>query len=55
MVGQCDYRGRFGKKVRSWRAPIAFATFRAWPCGDKLAIHERYRMARSTTLDGASR
>ena len=35
-MGQCDYRGRFGKMVRSWRAPIAFATFRAWPCGVSL-------------------
>jgi hypothetical protein len=40
-------RGVAGSLARSWRAPIAFATFRAWPCGGKLAIHERYRMARA--------
>ena len=45
--------GVTGQPKRSWRAPITFATFRAWPCGGKLAIHERYRMARFTTLDGA--
>ena len=40
-------RGVAGSLARSWRAPIAFATVRAWPCGGKLAIHERYRMARA--------
>jgi hypothetical protein len=37
-------RGRFGLE-RSGRAPIDCATFRAWLCGGKLAIRERYRMA----------
>jgi hypothetical protein len=46
MVGQRDYRGRFwqnrsytvwrGSLERSWRAQIAFATFRACPAGVSL-------------------
>ena len=62
-MGQCDSRGRFGKKVlpgvtgqpRVARASDIFRDFPSVAQRGKLTIHERYRMARFTTLDGASR